>query len=388
MTGTLSPGERRMSLIAILSTCAAFAIGLGLTLPLLSLTLERRGFAGAVNGLNLATGGFAAICITPLVPRMLHRFGTAQYLSACLIAGAGALIVLYEVPSLWLWFPVRFMLSCTLTSLFVISEFWINQLADDGNRGRYIALYGACTAGGFTVGPAILAIIGTEGIAPFVSGAALLLAALFPVFIARHAAPQLEERGKATVLQTIRLAPVALTAALVFGAIDAGLWGLFPVYAVRAGFSESGAALAITATSLGSFLFQWPIGWLTDQMDRQRLLLICAATGVFGAALTPFLIMVPPLLYALLFLWGGMVMGIYTVGLMLVGERFRGAELANANAAYVMLYAIGLLAGPSLEGVALDAWNPHGLMLVLGVITLIYVGFLLSRRSPAGQTAA
>ncbi len=86
----------------------------------------------------------------------------------CLIAAAAiTLLALYEVPNLWLWFPMRFVLSSALTSLFVISEFWINQLADETNRGRYISLYGACTAGGFGVGPAVLAFMGTHGIAPF-----------------------------------------------------------------------------------------------------------------------------------------------------------------------------------------------------------------------------
>jgi MFS family permease len=376
-----------MSLVAILSTCAAFAIGLGLTLPLLSLTLERNGYPGWVNGLNLATAGLAAICATPFVPWMIHRFGTTTYLTACLLAGSVSLIALYEVQSLWLWFPMRFVLSCALNSLFVISEFWINQLADDRNRGRYISLYGACTAGGFGVGPLVLTVMGTHGIGPFVAGSVMLLAAVVPVFIARHSAPQIEERGHASILQTIAIAPAALTAALVFGTIDAGLWGLFPVYAVRSGYSESGAALAIAATSLGSFLFQYPLGRLADRMDKRQLLTICAGSGIFGAVLTPLLIPYPGAVYALLFVWGGVIMGVYTLGLTLLGERFRGGELANANAAYVMLYATGLLAGPTVEGFALDWWDPHGLMAVIGAITLIYTGFLLTRRRETAAAA-
>jgi len=337
-----------------------------------------------VNGLNLATAGLAAICVTPFVPGLLYRFGTARYLTACLIAASVSLIALYEVPSMWLWFPMRFVLSLSLNSLFVVSEFWINQLADESNRGRYVSLYGACTAGGFGVGPAMLWLIGTQGITPFLCGSAMLLAAVVPVFLARDAAPQHEERGKASVLETIRIAPGALTAALVFGAIDAGLWGLFPVYAVRSGYHETNAALAITATSMGSLLFQWPLGQLADRMDRRRLLIICASCGVVGAVLTPFLAPYPLALYTLLFLWGGMVMGIYTIGLTLLGQTFKGAELANANAAYVMLYATGLLAGPSLEGFALDLWNPTGLMAVLAAISLIYVTFLGPGRRQQG----
>ena len=122
---------------------------------------------------------------------------------------------------------------------------------------------------------------------------------------------------------------------------------------------------------------------LADRFDRRLLLMLCALTGVVGAIATPFLIASPLASYVLIFFWGGLTMGVYTIGLTLVGQRFKGAELASANAAFVMLYAVGLLAGPTVEGAALDAWNPHGLMVVLASISLIYVGFLAIRRRRA-----
>jgi MFS family permease len=372
--------EKRASLIAILSACTAFAVGMGLTLPLLSLLLERRGFPGSVNGLNLATAGIAAFVITPNVPRLIRLMGTAGYLSASLTLSAVALLVLYEVPSLWLWFPARFCLSVGLNGLFVASEFWINQLADETNRGRYISYYGAAIAGGFGVGPAVIWLSGTHGITPFLFGSAMLLLAIVPIQLARRDAPTLDDNHHGSVLDSLRIAPAILAAAFVYGVVDAGLAGLLPVYAVRSGYSDTHAALAITAMSIGSLVFQYPLGVLADRMDRANLLILCALSGVIGAALTPLVIAVPILLYTLLFFWGGIMLGIYTIGLTLLGERFKGAALANANAAYVMLYAGGLLAGPLVEGVALDAWNPHGLMLVLGLVSLFYVGFLALRR--------
>ena len=380
--------ERRASLIAILSACGAFAIGMGLTLPLLSLILERRGFPGSVNGLNLATAGLAAFFVTPQVPRLMRTFGTATFMAGSLILSATALLALFQAQSLWAWFPLRFALSIGLNGLFVASEFWINQLANDSNRGRYISLYGACISGGFGVGPAILSVLGTRGVAPFAIGSAMLLLALVPVLIARKAAPQLDETPGPSTLTVLRMAPAILSAALVFGAIDAGMGGLFPVYAVRSGYTETHAALAITAMSIGSFVFQYPLGILADRMNRRTLLILCASTGVAGAILTPFAIATPILTYLLLFFWGGIIMGVYTIGLTLLGERFKGRDLASANATYVMLYAIGLLSGPMVEGVALDAWNPHGLMVVLALISVFYVIFLtVSRQTPAASAA-
>jgi MFS family permease len=371
----------RLSLAAILSACTAYGLGMGLTLPLLSLILERMGEPGSVNGLNLATAGFASLVVTPFMPRIMARIGAAEFLALALVVAAASLIAIHFVPNLWLWFPVRFVLSSALNALFVVTEFWINQLATEKNRGRYVALYSVCMAGSYGIGPAVLQIIGTRGFAPFAAGAGMLLLGLVPVLLARKTAPTLEHSSTATVFSVLRDAPVAFAAAFVFGAIDAGMAGLIPVYAVRSGYTEAHAALCVTAMALGSIAFTYPIGALADRFDRRRLIAACAATGVIGAVVAPFLVHTPPLFYLLLFLWGGLILGVYTVGLTILGERFKGAALANANAGFVMAYCIGLLVGPAGEGVALDLWNSHGLMVVLGAICAAYTVSLLRPRA-------
>jgi MFS family permease len=378
--------ERNASLVAILATCAASGIGTGLTLPLLGLILERRGYPGTVNGLNLATAGLAAVLVTPHVPRWIEKFGAAQYLAGTLAIVAVAFVAIYEAPNLWFWFPARFVLSASLNGLFVVSEFWINQLADERNRGRMVALYTTCFSAGFGAGPALLGVIGTRGIAPFLAGSGMMLLALIPILAVRRAAPRIEARSSQPMLSLLRAAPAALLASFVFGSIDAGMAGLLPVYAVRSGYSETHAALFVTALSAGALVLQYPLGHLADRMSRRMLLMLCATMGVAGAALTPFLIHMPAAMYALLALWGGIVMGIYTIGLTLLGERFKGGELVGANAAYVILYSLGMLMGPAAEGVALDVWNPNGLLLVLGGICAVYMVFVVRSSIPLDQS--
>lgn len=382
--------SRSASLAAILAACIAYGLGMGLTLPLLSLILERMHVTGAVNGLNIATAGFAALVVTPFMPGWIVRFGTVNFLATSLIVSAASLLAIYFVPNLWFWFPTRFVLSAALNGLFVISEFWINQLANEKNRGRLIALYAICVSGGFGIGPAVLTFIGTHGILPFVLGSAMLLVALVPVWLARKSAPQLAERSQSRIHMLLRFAPAAFGAAFVYGAIDAGLAGLLPVYAVRSGFGEAQAALVVTALSAGAIVFQYPLGWLADRMDRTRLLALCALTGVAGSALMPFVVHQPWMAYLLLFFWGGLILGVYSVGLTLLGERFKGADLPTANAGFVMLYSLGLLLGPAVEGVAIDLWNPHGLLVILGGLSVGYVAFLMlwKRRSSALTTRA
>ena len=371
----------RTGLVAILLTISVYGIGMGLTLPLLSLTLESMGVSGTLNGLNLATGGLAALLVTPLMPAGIARLGAARFMATALALAASALLCLHFAASLWAWFPIRFVLSASLNGLFVTTEFWINAIADEHNRGRYVALYSICLTGSYAMGPLVLQVIGTTGSAPFAAGAGLMVAAIVPIALARgHAPKTTAPAGHRAVFGILMAAPVAFGAAAVFGAIDVGMAGLLPVYAVRQGYSDAHAALAVSALSLGALLLQFPLGWLADRMARERLLALCAGCGIIGAALTPLAVTNPLTFYLVLMLWGGIVLGIYTVALTLLGERFSGPAMATANAAFVMSYCLGLLGGPALEGVALQLWDPQGLLVVLGGICAGYFGVLVLRR--------
>ncbi len=93
----------------------------------------------------------------------------------------------------------------------------------------------------------------------------------------------------------------------------------------------------------------------------------------------------PPVgIFVLLMVLGGLVAGLYTVGLAHLGSRFRGADLAQANAAFVVFYSIGLIVGPPLGGAGMDLWPPHGLPATLAVMFLIYVAVVLARMARRG----
>ena len=138
----------------------------------------------------------------------------------------------------------------------------------------------------------------------------------------------------------------------------------------------------------GGVFLQIPIGVLADRIDRRLLLMFCAGAGVFGGISLPLFIHLPWLLWPSLFLWGGVIVGLYTVGLTLLGERFRGADLVGANAAFVMLYGVGAVAGPPVAGAAMDLWDPHGLALALALLCLGFIGVAAFWRGPGRASAS
>ena len=370
----------RVAAIAAAITCVAVVgIGLGLSIPLLSLEMERMGASSTTIGLNTAVAGFASILTVPFVPRVAARVGVLPLLLLAIGLGALLLVGFKLFYDLAWWFPIRFLFSSMLGALFVLSEFWISDAAPEARRGLVMGIYATVLALGFAIGPALLVLVGTEGWAPYLSGAVLFLVAAIPLLLARSLSPHIAHGGGRNVLGYIRLAPAATMAALLYGAVETGGFAILPLYGLRLGFDAATAAGLVSVVALGNVLFQIPVGLLADRVDRRALLLAASLGGILGAALMPAASGSLPVLAALLFLWGGIAGTLYTVGLAHLGASVRGPELAGANAAFVLLYSVGLIIGPPVIGGGMDLVMPQGFAWALAGLFAAYAALVVWR---------
>ncbi|GAB4065329.1 MFS transporter [Ancylobacter sonchi] len=361
------------SLAAAIAAISVVGLGLALSIPLLAFELDARGISSTWIGLNTAIGGIATIVTAPFLPDLVRRFGAGPMMMGAVALGATSLIAFKVTDAFVLWFPLRFLFGASLCVLFVVSEFWINAAAPANRRGLVIGIYATTLAFGFAGGPAILSLVGTSGWAPYLVGATFFVLASIPVMIGASQAPVIEKESSRGVLSLMRLAPAATLAAFVFGAVETGLVNFLPLYGLRRGLGEGEAALLLTIAELGNVAFQIPLGLISDRMDRRKVLLACALVGFGGAALIPFLAIGSVALMATMFTMTGIVCGMYTVGLALLGERFHGGALATANAAFVMLYSIGLIAGPVTVGAGMGVMGPDGFAFTLAAMLAFYV---------------
>ncbi|HWU63701.1 MAG TPA: MFS transporter [Ensifer sp.] len=352
---------RWRSFIAATASVTAVGVAIGLGLPLLSMILEKRGVPSTLIGLNSAMAGIAAMAAAPVTTKLAHRFSVpATMIGAALLAALSA-PGFYFAENFWLWFPLRIIFHGATTTLFILSEFWINASAPPKKRGFALGVYATVLSIGFALGPLIFARIGSDGLHPFLLGAVVLLIAGIPVFIARGECPVIDEKPQLHFMRYILLVPTATAAVFVFGAVEAGGLSLFPIYATRSHFTETQAALLLTIMGIGNMLFQIPLGLISDRLkDRRILLFIMAFCGLIGAFALPLLSDSWELLAVVLLFWGGSVAGLYTVGLSHLGSRLTGADLVAANAAFIFCYAVGTVAGPQVIGAAMDASAKYG----------------------------
>lgn len=360
---------------AAIASISAVGTALGLGLPLLSVVLERRGVSATMIGANTAVAGLASLAASPFVTPLARRMGVRTLMLLSIAAAAASGIGFYYFEPLWVWFLLRLVFHFSVTALFILSEFWISAAAPPGKRGLILGIYATCLSLGFAFGPFIFSRVGSAGVLPFAIGSGVLLASAIPLFLAWSREPIIHgEHGGSVFWRYVTLVPTATGAVLVFGAVESGGFALFPLYGKLAGFSEGSAAQLLTAIGLGNVLLQIPIGLYSDRVrDRRQLLLAFAAIGLGGSLCLPFLVGSWWLTAAALFVWGGVVAGLYTVGLAHLGSKLGGSELAAANAAFIFCYSLGMLVGPQGIGTSLDVFGANGFAYSLAFFFAAYV---------------
>lgn len=376
-------------LAAVIASVAAVAIIYNLAAPLISLNLERRGVSSTLNGLMAAMPSIAVLTAGFFIPRIVQRVGAVRCIYLGTALSVLALLLFPVLDSVIAWFALRFVMGASIGLIWIVSETWVNGMAPDHRRGRIMGIYVAVLSAGSALGPLMISLIGSEGGLPFIVGAAVLTLAVLPIpFASRNGGvPSFHRNTAMPLLEAVRRAPVAMTAGLLHAAIWLCTMTLLPIYVVRAHLPEHQALLVLTALILGGMMGQIPIGHLLDKWRAGRLLMVAGVSQSLFALSLPFILDQGLFLWPLALLSGALGGGIYTIALTLLGRAFATDELPSANTAFTMIWEVGAIGGPIIGGVAMQAWNPHG-MLVVGAVSGLVLIALGSRTSAEDKHVA
>ncbi len=370
------------AIASIVGTAMTFGLTYGLSAPLLALSLAQHGYDKSFIGANAAMHAVGVLAIAPLLPGLAWRSGPKLPIAVALLAAAAVLALFPVMPSIWLWFPLRIALGAASETLFVMSETWLNQLSDETARARTMAIYTAALSLGFALGPVILTAVGTDGLPPYLLGSGFALLALLSIAMPWVRAPVFERPAHANPLRYLWLAPVAIGATLANAALETAGMSFLPLYAMRVGWREEPATLLLSVLLLGAILLQLPIGWLGDRVDRGKLVIGLGLASALGALAWPYLLHTPFLAYPLLFIWGGLFVGIYTIMMAVVGSRFQGGDLVSVYAVMSVAWGLGAFIGPGSAGVAMDLTrNGLPIFAVIACAAFTILAVLFRRRA-------
>ncbi|ATR85361.1 MFS transporter [Pseudomonas defluvii] len=366
---------------AVLAAVLSVGLALGVSMPLVSLRLESWGYGGFAIGVMAAMPAIGVLFGASLASRLAAYFGTPGLMRLCLWGGALSIGLLALLPSYPVWLVLRLLIGMVLTIVFILGESWINQLVVEAWRGRLVALYGSSYALSQLAGPLVLGFLGPEGDFGFWAGAGLLLLAPL-LLIGRSGAPTTEACSVTLgdLVWFCRNLPVIAWAISLFAAFEAMILTLLPVYCLQQGFGTEMALFMVSTVVIGDALLQLPIGALADRMSRRTLFSGCALVLLISSLMIPLLLHTS-LIWPLWVLFGASAGGLFTLSLILIGERYRDDALVRANAHVAQLWGIGCLIGPLLAGAGSQWISGHALPLLMAVGAFGLV--LLARRPNA-----
>ena len=378
-------GSTLWSRAAVIMAAMIFGLTYSLSAALIALDLAERGSSDTFIGANAAMHAVGVLAMAFVLPRFAAYVGMRRMVIGALAVAAVVLVLFPAVPSIWLWFPLRIVLGAASETLFVMSETWLNSLSTDATRARAMAAYTAALSVGFALGPLTLSIVGTQGGTAYWIGAGFSILALMCLATPGMTQPVFDEPADANPLRFILLAPIAMAATVLHAAVESAGLSLLALYAVKLGWLETEATQLMSCMMVGAIVLQLPIGWLGDKLDRRRMIIALAGLAVIGALIWPWALLSPWTTYPLLFVWGGVFVGIYTIMLTIVGSRFSGSQLVGIYAAMGLMWGAGALIGPIFAGAAMQGLT-HGLPLFVALACTCFMWAVI--RSPAHEIKA
>ena len=382
---------------ALVAALAVVSTTSSLTWPILAESLRYQGYNETMIGLN-AAAQFAGIMIVALIaPALIPRLGFFKTILCGLFIVATMLMLLPTVRDFHIWLGLRFLLGIGNSLLFTSGDTWVNQIVDDRVRGRWMGIYGTVGMAGWAVGPVIGASLDPLSYWPFLVGLSAIVIAASLLYPTRKIDVKLDTMshiatGPSQLLLVLMAAPTVCLSSGMFGIIEGGMNSFAHLYTMDILGSEqrSTGYAVIWVGSVGAIFFQYPVGWLADRLDRGWLLVTCVAIVAIMIALLPWLIHAGTdpwwtpkalALWSTIVFWGGSMGATFTVGLTLLGERFRGVQLIAANAVFTLLFGIGGLLGPFLVGSAMNRYGPIGYPMSLFIVVTAYTLFATYRQA-------
>ena len=394
---SLTPGDRLRSMVALIAALASMSISSSLTWPILSEALRNQGYSETLIGLNAAAQFSGIIVVAMIATTVIPKLGFYRVVMIGLGLVASMLLLLPMLRDYTVWFVLRFFLGIGNSLLFTAGDTWVNQIVEDRVRGRWIGVYSTVGMAGWAVGPLVGSHLSAESFAPFLVGVGAVCMAACLLWPTRKIDVSFGDEhrvqgGRNRMLLVFIAAPTVLLSSAMFGVVEGALQSFAHLYTMdRLGsqYREIGYAV-IWVGSIAAIFFQFPIGWLADRFDRGWLLVVCVtvmaiAVGCFplvlDGALAPIGSWQWCLVWTVVAFWGGTMAGVFTVGITLLGERFREIELIAANAVFTLLFGLGGILGPFMVGTAMGHFGPRGFPLSLVAVISVYALFAAYRQA-------
>lgn len=393
-------------MIRMLASVWALLLGIVLIMLGNGMHFTLMGLRGGIEGfssteLSIVTSGYflGFLSGARFTPVLIQRVGHVRVFAALGSFMSAGLIAFTLLPEPWTWMVLRIIIGFCMSGIYVVAESWLNNASTNENRGKMLSAYMLAQTMGIIAAQGLLT-LGDAGNAALFIGASILVSISFaPILLSVQPAPPVEVAKPGSLKELFAASPLGTIGIFLLGSIYASQSGMGAVFGSEIGLSANQISLFVAMLFGGALLMQIPIGWLSDRLDRRKVICGTAFLGAVACGLgwmaqsPPDWLFSDPLvpIMGAAFFAGGTTTPLYALLLAYTNDNVLAEDMPATSGGLVFTFGLGAIIGPIAIGFAMDALGPFAFWVVLGgtfAAIAVYALYRISRREarPVSET--
>jgi MFS family permease len=361
------PVRTVVSLWPLFLGLSLIGLAVGVQGSLLGVRAAHEGFEDGLIGLVMSAyfAGFLAGSL--LAPRLILQVGHIRAFGAVTALASVTILIHASFVEPWTWAAMRLLTGFAFSAIYVIAESWLNQAATNENRGQLLSIYMVILLSGTCVGQFMLVLADPAGFALFILISVMVSVAAIPILMTVLPTPTLEETERVSIAHLWRRAPMGVIGIVLVQWCTSVVFGMGAVYAARLGLDVSEVALFMGAIMGGGMILQWPLGRLSDLVDRRWVMGFASLFAVAAAVMAGEELVAGNRLYLYAFLFGGFCLSQYSLVVALIQDHLRPAEIIPASGTIVLLSGLVSVFGPLMVALGMRVFGLNSFFQMLAV---------------------
>lgn len=306
------------------------------------------------------------------------------------VASAGivtAAVLLHGITeSLPAWLALRVVVGLCMMSMYMVIESWLNEQSTSDERGMVFSGYMMASYLGMVLGQLVLAAMPELTINLLLLVALCFSLCLVPVALTRRIHPEPMHPAPMEPRYFFKRVPLSMITSLAAGAMVGAFYGLAPLYASRIGLSTQMIGFFMAACIVAGLLVQGPLGWLSDRVDRPKLIRFCSALLML-VALPQAIWNDLPILFVFI---GGcltcvLLFSLYPLAVAFANDNIEAEKRVSLTAILLTTFGLGASISPLLVGALMKTLGPNMLFLSFSLFAM-YITIRVRSQVITGET--
>ena len=344
-------------------------LGAGLQSTLLGVRATIEEFPTFVTGMIMSCYYVGYLLGTLTALPLLRQVGHIRVFAALAAIASMAVLIQGCFVNPWAWGIMRFVSGLCFSGLYVVAESWLNDRASRANRGRLFAIYMVVLYIGLGSAQFLLILSDPRTPIPFMLVSVLISLAMVPIVISAQQIPAHATPGKVRLRDLYRNSPLGVVAVIISGLITAIIFSMGPVYAHLSGLDTTKVASFMAVSILAGVVTQYPLGRLSDRMDRRTVIAgVCTLAAIVASTIVAFPAIPHPLFLILTALFSGLALTLYSLSASHVNDQLEPAQMVASSSTLLLLNGTAAAFGPMLAGSLITAFGPRAYFSILAAL--------------------